>query len=125
MTTVAGAAASDLEQRQPHLELVNAPHTFWRGFLSDLRAVLGYRELLGALVRRELKVRYKDSALGFVWTFIRPLLQLLVYAVAIGVFLRAGRAIPEFGVYIFSGLLGWTLFSDIVVGATASIVANS
>ena len=95
------------------------------GFRQMVREVWDYRDLLRNLVAKELKVRYKDSALGFVWTLVRPLLYLLVYSVAIGIFLGAGRTIPDFGVYLFTGLLAWTLFTDIVGGATASIVGNA
>jgi ABC-2 type transport system permease protein len=107
------------------LELVNSPYHFWRGLGRDLRLLWGFRELLLNLVRRELKSRYKDSVLGFLWSFLRPLMQLLVYSVAIGVFLGSGKRIPDFGVYLFSGLLAWTLFTDIVAGSTSSIVGNS
>lgn len=107
------------------LELVNAPYKFWRGFGTDLANLWSFRELLVNLVRRELKSRYKDSVLGFLWSFLRPLMQLLVFSIAIGIFLGSGKAIPDFGVYLFTGLLAWTLFSDILSGATGSIVNNS
>jgi ABC-2 type transport system permease protein len=107
------------------LERVNAPQPFLLGFTSTVRDVWAYRELLANLVRKELKVKYKDSVLGFFWTLLRPLLQLLVYSVAIGYFLGSGRVIPDFGVYLFTGLLAWTLFTDIVGGCTGSIVANA
>lgn len=107
------------------LRLVHAPRSFWRGFGHDAAEVWTYRELLGNLVRKELKVRYKDSVLGFLWTLVRPLLQLLVYAVAIGIFLGAGRTIPDFGVYLFTGLVAWTLFTDVIGGCTGSVVSNA
>lgn len=119
----AGAGEVPLED-QP-LERVNQPVSFWRGFGPTVRDVWAYRELLGQLIRKELKVKYKDSVLGFFWTLVRPLLQLLVYAVAIGVFLGSGRVIPEFGIYLFTGLLAWTLFTDIIGGCTGSIVGNA
>lgn len=107
------------------LELVHAPRTFARGFVRDAADIWAYRELLGNLVRKELKVRYKDSMLGFLWTLVRPLLQLFVYAIAIGVFLGAGRTIPDFGVYLFTGLVAWTLFTDVIGGCTGTIVSNA
>jgi len=107
------------------LERVNAPQPFLFGFTTTVRDVWAYRELLANLVRKELKVKYKDSVLGFFWTLLRPLLQLLVYSVAIGYFLGSGRVIPDFGVYLFTGLLAWTLFTDIVGGCTGCIVANA
>jgi ABC-2 type transport system permease protein len=96
-----------------------------QGLVARLKELWSYRELLRNLVVKELKVKYKDSTLGFVWTLVRPLLYLLVYSVAIGIFLGAGRTIPDFGVYLFTGLLAWTLFTDIVGGATGAIVSNA
>ena len=107
------------------LERVNARQPFLRGFGSTVREVWEFRELLGQLVRRELKVKYKDSVLGFFWTLLRPLLYLLVYSVAIGMFLGSGRVIPDFGVYLFTGLVAWTFFTDIVGGCTGCIIGNA
>ena len=94
------------------------------GTADSVRGVWRYRELLDLLVRRELKARYKDSALGFLWSLIRPLTQLLIYYIAIGKFLGAERSIPDYAVYIFTGLTAWTLFSEIISSGTGSIVAN-
>jgi len=106
-------------------ERVNAPGPIFRGFGRSVREVVEYRELLSQLTRKELKVKYKDSVLGFLWTLVRPLLQLLVYSVAIGIFLGSGRVIPQFGVYLFTGLVAWTLFTDILGGCTGAIVGNA
>jgi ABC-2 type transport system permease protein len=99
-------------------------HLF-KGTARSLREILGQRELLGLLVRRELKARYKDSTLGFLWSLLRPLSILIVYYVAIGKFLGAERAIPDFAIYIFTGLTAWQLFQEIVSASTASIVGNA
>lgn len=97
---------------------------FIGGTADSVRGVWRYRELLDLLVKRELKSRYKDSALGFLWSLIRPLTQLLIYYIAIGQFLGAARSIPDFAIYIFTGLTAWGLFSEIVSTGTGSIVAN-
>lgn len=76
-------------------------------------------------MRRELKAKYKDSSLGFVWSLLRPLVQLVIYYVAIGKFLGAERSIPDFAIYLFLGLTVWTLYSEIVTSSTTSIVTNS
>ncbi|MDQ1635233.1 MAG: type transport system permease protein [Frankiaceae bacterium] len=107
------------------MQRVNAPQPLFRGFGTALREVFAYRELLGQLTRKELKVKYKDSVLGFLWTLVRPLLQLLVYSVAIGIFLGSGRVIPQFGIYLFTGLVAWTLFTDILGGCTGAVVGNA
>lgn len=106
------------------LRLVNAPVRFWGGTRSDLAEVWSSRELLRAFTARELRSRYKGTALGWVWALVRPLVMLLVYGLAIGIFLGAGRAIPQFMIFIYSGLLAWTLFSTIVMGCINAVVAN-
>lgn len=106
------------------LQRINAPRSFFFGFGDAVREIWQYRELLGNLIRKELKVKYKDSVLGFVWSLLMPLVQLGVYWLVIGKFLGAG-AIPSYGVFIFCGLAVWTLFSEIMSTATTSVVFNS
>ncbi|UOY01220.1 ABC transporter permease [Blastococcus sp. PRF04-17] len=98
---------------------------FVTGTIRSIREIFGRRELLALLVRRELKARYKDSSLGFLWSLLRPLSILIVYYVAIGKFLGAERAIPDFAIYIFTGLIVWQLFQEIVSSSTGSIVGNA
>lgn len=81
--------------------------------------------MLGLLVRRDLKARYKDSTLGFFWSLIRPLIQLAIYFVVMGQFLGAAKAIPDFAVYVFTGLAAVGLFTEIVVGGTGSLLNNA
>lgn len=96
-----------------------------RDVIGSLRDVLGQREMLDLLIRRDLKAKYKDSTLGFFWSLARPLLQLAIYFVVVGQFLSAARGIPDFAVYIFSGLVAMGLFTEILTGATGSILANA
>lgn len=91
-------------------------------FVQRLIRIWGYRELLTSLTRRELKVKYKDSVLGFLWTLLNPLLYLVVFSIVFTVFLRSN--VPSYGIYLLSGLLAWNLFSTGVVGATMSITGN-
>lgn len=105
------------------MERVNAPQGFWRGFGVTTAEVWRYRELLTNLVRKELKVKYKGSFLGFAWSLARPLLMLLIYYIAIGKFLRS--PVPDFVVFLFSGLVAWTFFADVVNGATSAITGNA
>ncbi|BDI21636.1 transport permease protein [Herbiconiux sp. L3-i23] len=89
-----------------------------------IRSIVSHREMLDLLIRRDLKARYKDSALGFFWSLIRPLIQLAVYFIVMGQFLGAARSIPDFAVYVFAGLSAVGLFTEIVVGGTGSVVTN-
>lgn len=111
------AAVSTLEMVR-----VNSKPAFFRGFGSDVAAIWAYRELLVQLIRRELKVKYKESVLGFFWTLARPALQVVVYYLAFQIFLRAAQ--PWYAIFIYSGLLIWGLFTDIASGCTGSILSN-
>jgi len=124
--TLANSRAAESLSPQPEapLQRINAPRSFFRGFGTTVNEIWEYRELLGNLVRKELKVKYKDSVLGFVWSLLMPLVQLGVYWLVIGKFLGAG-AIPSYGVFIFCGLSVWTLYSEILSTSTTSVVFNS
>jgi ABC-2 type transport system permease protein len=82
-----------------------------------------FRELLVGLVRKELKVKYKNSILGFVWSMLNPALYLVVFYVVFQIVLKNG--IPGFAIFLLSGLLVWNLFSTALSSATGSIVGNS
>jgi ABC-2 type transport system permease protein len=107
------------------LTVVGRERGLLRGTGSSFRRVWAYRELLELLVRREIKVRYKDSALGLIWSLLRPLSMLAVYYLVLGRFLGAQRSIPDFAIYIFTGLTAYQLFSEVVSGGTGSILNNA
>ena len=113
---------ADLEQ-QPFVSTASSRTV--RGALRSVGEIIRHREMLGLLVRRDLRSRYKDSALGLVWSLIRPIVQLLIYYIVIGKFLGAERGIPEFAIYIFAGLTAYGLFAEIVSGGTNSILGNA
>lgn len=91
---------------------------------TTLRDIFARREMLDLLVKRDIKARYKDSALGFIWALVRPLILLAIYFVVLGQFLGAARGIPDFAIFIFTGLTVMSLFQEIAVGGTGSIIAN-
>ena len=108
-----------------NLVFVNKKEPFLFGFSQFLKDVWQQREVLKSLVKKELKVKYKGSVMGVAWSFIQPLVQLFVYGVVMGVFLGLGSETPGFGMYLFLGLVLWSLFSEIVVTGTSSIRANA
>jgi ABC-2 type transport system permease protein len=75
------------------------------------------------MVRKELKVKYKNSILGFFWTMLNPALYILVFWLVFTRFLPNG--IPEFVIFFASGLLVWNLFVNGLSGATSSVVSNA
>src|SRR6266487_1701091 len=93
---------------------------------ADVRAAAQSRirwELLANLVRKDLKVKYKNSALGFLWSLANPLLYLVVFGLVFGVFLKNG--IPDFWVLFMSGLLVWNFFNLSTLSATGSVIGNA
>lgn len=94
-----------------------------RGPWRRVADVWVYRELLLNLTRKELKVKYKNSVLGFLWSLLNPLLYLVVYYVVFQYFLKT--SIPVFAVFLLAGLLPWTFFSNALGAGTTSIVGNS
>lgn len=91
---------------------------------GGLREVAGRRFLLGLLVRKELRVRYRASVLGLGWSYVKPAVQFAVYFVGMGLLLRQ-NVIGDFAVYLFGGLVVMTAFGEAVGNATRSVVANA
>lgn len=96
-----------------------------RGTRTALLDIWRRRELLGLLINREFKARYKDSSVGFAWSMVKPLAQLLIYFIIIGQFLGVARNIPQFAIFVFSGLTAWGFFLEMVNGGTGTLVANA
>jgi ABC-2 type transport system permease protein len=91
---------------------------------KDIKDLLGTRELLGALLGRELAGQYKGSFLGLGWTLIRPLVMLFIYAVVVGQFLGAARSVEQFAIFIFVGLIFWNLISSSISSGSTSMTVN-
>ena len=102
----------------PALEVSKRPNPFQRvGHLWQ------YRELIGNLTRKELKVKYKNSVLGFVWSLLNPLMYLIVFSLVFNII--SGQSVPYYGIFFLSGLLAWNLFSTGLGEGTSSIVQNA
>ena len=74
------------------------------------RSLLSQRELIGILVAKQLKLRYRGSLLGFCWTLLNPLLLMLVYTIVFSVYFRVD--VERYPAFLFSGLLPWIWFSS-------------
>ncbi len=90
--------------------------------MKQLKEIYNYRQMLVSLVRKDLRGRYKASVLGFLWTFINPLLQLVIYTIVFSVIMRAG--IKDFYMFLFVALVPWIFFSSCLTGGATTIVNN-
>ena len=91
--------------------------------LHRLRALWQYRELLVGLVAKELRVKYKGSVLGIAWSMLNPALTLAIYYFVFQIVLKSG--IPDFAIYLMSGLLVYNLFNYACMNATSTMVGNA
>lgn len=91
--------------------------------MNVIKEIYEYREMVYNLVKRELRGRYKGSALGFLWTFLNPLLQLLVYTLVFSVIMRSG--IEKYYIFLFVALVPWIFFSASVTGGSTSVQASA
>ena len=92
------------------------------GFIQTIKEIIDYREMIKAFVRRDLRGRYKGSFLGFLWTFLNPLLQLCVYSIVFSTILRAG--IDKYYLFLIVALIPWIFFSASVTGGATSIISQ-
>lgn len=117
-----GADGAGLDPVDHQTELVEAGHRP-PGILRRLSDVVRHRQLLANLTRREVKVRHKNSFLGFAWNLMNPLLYLVIFSLVFTLLLPSG--IPRYALNLLAGLLVYDLFAAGVTGATSSVVANS
>lgn len=82
------------------------------------------RELLYFLVWRDLKVRYKQTVFGAAWAILQPLLLMIVFSISLGRIPGIGPAGVPYPLFVFAGLVPWTLFSSSLGGASSSVVSS-
>jgi lipopolysaccharide transport system permease protein len=100
--------------------VVLEPHHGWREL--GLGEVWAHRELLYFFIWRDLKVRYKQTAFGAAWAVLQPVLLMLVFSVSLGQLPNIGPAGVPYPLFVFAGLVPWTLFASSLSGASNSLV---
>lgn len=97
----------------------------WPGatLVSEISQIASRRDLLVLMVQKDLKVKYKGTALGFFWSLLNPLLMMLVYT---AVFTQIARLqVPNYPVFVLSGLLPWNAFAVATTTASMSVITNA
>lgn len=93
-----------------------------QSMLERVKEIYAYREMIFSLIKRDLKGRYKGSVMGFLWTFLNPLLQLAVYTMVFSTIMRAG--IEDYYLFLFVALIPWIFFSTSLTGGASCILAQ-
>lgn len=103
--------------------VVIKPSSSWVNL--GLRDLWAYRELLYFLIWRDVKVRYKQAALGILWVVLQPLLTTLILTIFLGKLARVPSDGLPYAVFVFAGLLPWTFFASAVTSSGNSLVGSS
>lgn len=90
---------------------------------SSIKEIWNYRDMIWSLVRRELRGKYEKSILGFLWAFLGPLFQILIYSVVFTVVFH--NNMPNYAMFLMAGMLPWTFFNDSVAQGTSIIINNA
>jgi lipopolysaccharide transport system permease protein len=91
----------------------------------ELRDIWAHRELLYFMIWRDLKVRYKQTLFGVSWVVLQPILMTLVFTVFLGKIARVSSGNVPYVLFLYSGLLPWTFFSNAVSTSSHSLVASA
>ena len=90
---------------------------------GTVRELIDYKPMVHNMVKREIRGRYKGSALGFLWNFITPIMQILVYILVFSIVFRVN--IENYYMYIITGMVPWIFFSDSLVSGSAAVMDNA
>ena len=97
-----------------------------KGFSSlGLRDLWEYRELVYFLIWRDIKVRYKQTAIGVAWVILQPLLTMLIFTLIFGILVRVPSEGLPYSVFVYTALVPWSYFSEAVSRGGSSLVANT
>ena len=99
------------------------PRKGWRAL--ELQELWAYRELLYVLTMRDIKVRYKQTVLGFSWAIIQPAMMMVVFSIFFGGSAKMPSDGHPYPLFVYSGLLPWTFFQTAVGSASSSLLNSS
>src|SRR4029079_16602272 len=118
------SAESTSGSRLPNEPLVVIePGSRWR--LLSLKDIWAYRELLFFLTWRDVKVRYKQTALGAAWAILQPLFMMIIFTIFFGRLAGVGSSGIPYPVFALAGLVPWTFFSNAITASGNSLVGSA
>src|SRR6516165_7735509 len=103
-------------------DLIIQPHSGWIGI--NWNEMVSHRELLFYFIWRDISVRYKQTVLGPAWAILQPLILMLIFTVIFGRVVKLPSEGFDYPVFVFAGLIPWTLFSQGFAQAGLSLMTN-
>jgi lipopolysaccharide transport system permease protein len=119
-----GAAVGNSTPQEPQEQPVTIIERKSGWHFVDLAELWRYRELLYFLVWRDVKVRYKQTALGALWAVLQPLVTMLVFTLFLGRVTAGGSDEVAYPLFVFAGLLPWTFFASAISSSGQSVVGS-
>src|SRR5258705_9919383 len=99
------------------------PQQGWR--LLDLKELWAYRELLYVLTMRDIRVRYKQTVLGFAWAIIQPVMMMVVFSIFFGSLAKMPSDGYPYPIFVYAALLPWTFFANAITSSANSVVGSA
>src|SRR6516165_3589748 len=99
------------------------PQSGWR--LLDWRELWAYRDLLYVLTVRDIKVRYKQTMLGFAWAIIQPVMMMVVFSIFFGGLAKMPSDGFPYPIFVYAALLPWTFFANAITNSSNSLVGSA
>jgi lipopolysaccharide transport system permease protein len=123
--TISNNATTSAAVQQDASELVTVitPPKGWRAL--DFNELWSYRELAWVLTERDIKVRYKQTVLGFAWAVIQPVMMMVVFSIFFGGLAKMPSDGVPYPIFVYAGLLPWTFFANAISGAANSLVGSA
>ena len=118
-------AESELHERyfgHEHVTIIE-PQKGWRTL--DLKELWAYRELLWVLTMRDVKVRYKQTVLGFAWAIIQPVMMMVVFSIFFGRLAQMPSDGFPYPIFVYAALLPWTFFANAISTSGNSLVGSA
>lgn len=95
-----------------------------KAFSLNMKELFAYRELFLTLAQRDIKVRYKQTAIGILWAVLQPLILMVVFSVFFGKIAGISSGSTPYPIFVYSGLLFWDFFSNSLNASSGSLVSN-
>src|SRR5262249_48382088 len=99
------------------------PQKGWR--LLDWKELWAYRELLYVLTMRDIKVRYKQTVLGFGWAILQPVMMMVIFSIFFGALAKMPSDGQPYPIFVYAALLPWTFFANAITTSANSLVGSA
>jgi lipopolysaccharide transport system permease protein len=121
-TTVEDDTAHEKYFGHEHVTVIE-PRNGWRSL--DLKELWAYRELFVVLTTRDIKVRYKQTVLGFLWAIIQPVMMMIVFSIFFGRLAQMPSDGFPYPIFVYAAILPWTFFANAIGNSGNSLVGSA